>query len=149
MIVLLDAGPLGLARNPRPSNEARACSIWLEDLLSDGRLVVIPEIADFEVRRELLRIGRMRSIRKLDQLKRSLIYAPITTPIMLRAAEFWAEARIQGQPTAPDLSLDADVILAAQSVTLEEDTDLPAIVATTNPTHIARFVDARHWLEIT
>jgi predicted nucleic acid-binding protein len=112
-------------------------------------LVVVPEIADFEVRRELLRIGRKRSVQRLDQLKLNLVYAPITTTIMLLAAEYWAEARLKGQPTAPDLGLDADVIVAAQTTALEEDFGLPAVVATTNTAHLSRFVDARHWSAIT
>ena len=148
MIVLLDAGPLGLASNPRPSPENRRCNAWLEGLLADGYLVAIPEIADYEVRREILRIGRMRGVFRLDRLKATLTYVPISTDVMLQAAQFWAEARRQGQPTAPDRELDADMILAAQGVILENETDLPVVVATTNPGHIGRFVDARLWFEI-
>jgi hypothetical protein len=67
---------------------------------------------------------------------------------MLQAAAFWADARRQGQPTADDRDLDADVILAAQARALEDDMDGEVIVATTNVAHLARFVDARHWSEI-
>lgn len=67
---------------------------------------------------------------------------------MRLAARFWADARKQGQPTAPDPALDADVILAAQvSVLIEEGVD-DVVVATTNPRHLSRFVDARTWQEI-
>ena len=65
---------------------------------------------------------------------------------MRRAAEFWALARQQGQPTASDESLDADAILAGQADTL----DAPeAIVATTNVGHLTRFVAADIWPNIT
>ena len=62
---------------------------------------------------------------------------------MLRAAELWAQARQQGYPTADPQALDGDVILAAQALTLH------GIVATDNVGHLARFVDARPWQEIT
>jgi hypothetical protein len=46
--------------------------------------VVIPEIADYEVRRELLRAGKDRGLGRLDALKAMLGYAPITMPVMLK-----------------------------------------------------------------
>jgi len=55
--------------------------------------VVIPEIADYEVRRELLRAERTKGLARLDGLKGVLAFVPITTPAMLLAAEFWAAAR--------------------------------------------------------
>ena len=42
-------------------------------------------------------------------------YDPITTPIMRRAAEYWAASRRAGRPTSDPAALDADVILAAQA----------------------------------
>ena len=89
-IVLLDAGPLGMITNPKSSPENEACKNWLEDLASAGIDIVIPEIADYEVRRELLRAGKDRGLGRLDALKGILAYAPITTAVMLKAAEFWA-----------------------------------------------------------
>ena len=46
--------------------------------------MVIPEIADYEVRRELLRAGKDRGLGRLDALKAMLGYAPITMPVMLK-----------------------------------------------------------------
>lgn len=66
---------------------------------------------------------------------------------MLQAAEFWAKARQQGRPTAPDLALDADVILAAQATILARQGD-PVVIATTNVGHLARFASAQHWQHI-
>ena len=57
LIVLLDAGPLGMITNPKSSPENEACKDWLAKLVSKGVEVIIPEIADYEVRRELLRAG--------------------------------------------------------------------------------------------
>ena len=145
--VLLDAGPLGLVTHPRaePNREA---ALWLRALLSAGVPVLVPEISDYEDRRELLRAGKSRGLSRLDQLAQDLGYLPITTEVMRLAAGFWAEARKQGQPTASDESLDADVILAAQAAILNEDTDDDVVIATTNPRHLSRFVDARVWQEI-
>jgi hypothetical protein len=72
-------------------------------------------------------------------------YLEIKTPVMRLAAELWARARQRGQPTASDQSLDADVILAAQALLLN---DPNVIVATTNVAHISRFVAADLWQNI-
>ncbi|MEQ9373002.1 MAG: hypothetical protein RIG63_28870 [Coleofasciculus chthonoplastes F3-SA18-01] len=105
---------------------------------------MLPEIADYEVRRELLRVGKVVSIRRLDQLKAAITYRPITTAVMLKAAELWAEARRRGKPTADSKALDGDVILAAQAILVEEEGN-EVIVATTNVRHLSQFVDAREW----
>jgi predicted nucleic acid-binding protein len=136
-IVLLDAGPLGMVSHPRASVDSVE---WLASLVASGVRVMIPEIADYEVRRELLRVGRIRGIERLDQLRVRLGFVPITSDAILRAAAFWAEARRRGRPTAGDQSLDADVILAGQAATLDMG---PVVVASSNPRHIARFVPAR------
>ncbi len=148
MIILLDAAPLGLVTNPVATPENQQCKQWLQALLDYGVRVAIPEIADYEVRRELLRAGRTRGVARLDQLQATLEYIPLTTATILQAAEFWAKARRQGQPTASDAALDGDVILAAQA-SLQVIQDETVIVATTNVRHLERFVQARHWQDIT
>ena len=147
MIVLLDAGPLGMITNPKSSPENEACKNWLASLAYNGVEVVIPEIADYEVRRELLRAGKDRGLGRLDALKSMLGYAPITTPVMLQAAEFWAAARNMGRQSANDASLDADMSLAAQAGALARDGD-ETVIATTNVRHLALFSSARIWREI-
>jgi hypothetical protein len=115
LIVLLDAGPLGMITNPKSSPDNEACKEWLSALATKGTEVIIPEIADYEVRRELLRAGKQRGLGRLDALKGMLGFAPITSPVMLKAAEFWAAARNSGRKAADDASLDADMILVAQA----------------------------------
>jgi predicted nucleic acid-binding protein len=114
-------------------------------LLAAGRRVIIPEIADYEVRRALILRNSGIALRNLDQLALRLEYLPLTTPAMRRAAELWAQARSTGQPTAPDPALDADIILAAQALSL----NTAIVVATSNPAHLTRFVPAELWSNIT
>jgi len=147
-IILLDAGPLGLVTNPRSSPLNDACNQWMRTQLSKGVRVLIPEIADYEVRRELLRAGKQQGIAKLDAAKIKPGYLPITTPVMLQAAEFWAKARQLGRPAAADQALDADVILAAQAALLITDGH-EVTVATNNVSHLALFVPAARWQDIT
>jgi predicted nucleic acid-binding protein len=127
-VVLLDAGPLGMVAHPRPAEEIHA---WLARLLGGRVEVLVAEIADYEVRRELLRARLMKSIHRLDQLKATLGFLPITRDAMLKAAEFWAEARRRGRPTAHEKTLDADAILAGQAATLSDKEEV--VVATANP----------------
>ena len=57
-IVLLDAGPLGMISNPNATGVNRECYEWMETLIVNGFQVRAPEIADYEVRRELLRANK-------------------------------------------------------------------------------------------
>ena len=146
-VVLLDTGLLGLITHPQASEEARQCAQWLVSLSLKGFDVKVPEIADYEIRRELLRMNKAKSIKRLNDLKNVLGYIPLTTQTMLVAAEFWAQARKQGKPTADDKALDGDVILAAQaSVIASAGSD--TLVATTNVGHLSRFVNAKMWKDI-
>ena len=74
----------------------------------------------------------------------------MTTGAMLRAAEFWAEVRRFGIPTASPDALDADCIIAAQASVVGRLGDTVTI-ATTNVVHLSRFadVDAKDWSTIT
>jgi hypothetical protein len=133
--------------NPKSSPENEACKNWLASLAYNGVEIVIPEIADYEVRRELLRAGKDRGLDRLDALKGMLGYAPITTAVMLQSAEFWAAARKMGRQSAADASLDADMILAAQAAALVCAGD-ETVIATTNVRHLALFASARIWRDI-
>ncbi|MEG4808312.1 nuclease [Microcoleus sp. F8-D1] len=108
--------------------------------------MIIPEIADYEVRRELLRANKVRGIARLDELANLVEYLPITTAAMRQAAIFWAQARQQGQPTASDKTIiDSDMILAAQATTLDV---VDVVIATTNVGHLSRFAPADLWQNI-
>jgi predicted nucleic acid-binding protein len=83
-----------------------------------------------------------KSVIRLDQLRQALIYRPINSANMLKAAELWADARKRGKPTADLKELDGDVILAAQALQVD------AIVATENIGHLSLFVEAKHWKDL-
>ena len=142
MIVLLDASPLGRITNPIASNINKECYQWMESLILKGVQVFVPEIADYEIRRELLRANKKQGLARLDTLKNNIGYLPITTTIMVKAAELWAQARNMGKPTADPKALDCDVILAAQAL------EISAIIATENIGHLSQFVEAKHWKDI-
>ena len=118
---------------------------WFQQLVASGATVIVPEIADYEVRRELLRARKTRSIQRLDALITKTEYLEITTEAMRQAAKYWADARQQGRPTADDKALDVDMILAAQAATLNRTN---VIIATTNVKHLSPFTQAMLWSDI-
>ena len=93
---MLDAGPIGLVTNPKLSPQSTACTRWLQDLVSSNVRVIIPEIADYEVRRELLRAKKKKGLDRLDGLSQLIEYLPLTTAAMRQAAQLWAQARQKG-----------------------------------------------------
>src|SRR5687767_1705917 len=113
--ILLDAGPLGEVIHARIMPELAG---WVATMRAAGHRLVIPEISDYEVRRELILAELAPSLRRLDALAVRFGYAPITTPIVQRAAALWAQARRAGRPTADRAALDADMILCATALDL-------------------------------
>jgi predicted nucleic acid-binding protein len=148
-LIVLDAGPVGLGGKAPGLPEAIRFHAWVRSLLADGDRVAVPEIARYEVRRELFRIGATGGLRRLDQLHPMLAFLPITSDVMDVASELWAHVRKTGLPTASDESLDADAILAATASVAAEAGD-EVIIATTNVEHLARFpgIDAQEWWTI-
>ncbi|AFZ59016.1 nuclease [Anabaena cylindrica FACHB-243] len=144
-VILLDAGPIGLVTNPKLSDESLACAKWLQMLIFSSVRVIVPEIADYEVRRELLRANKLKGIARLDELTQLVEYLPITTNSMRQAALLWAQARQKGQPTAGDKTIDGDIILVAQAINLNVS---DVVIATTNVGHLSRFVNADLWQNI-
>jgi len=145
--ILLDSHPLGLASAPARNAEAIAFDKRTTNCLNAGHKIYIPEVIDYELRRELLRAGKTNSVRKLDGLKTILRFLPITSPAMLLAADLWSQSRQSGLPTGDPKKLDIDVILAAQALTLGIPVN-DLIVATSNVSHITRFVPAALWSNI-
>ncbi|MBE9058429.1 type II toxin-antitoxin system VapC family toxin [Sphaerospermopsis sp. LEGE 08334] len=124
-VIVLDSTPVGLITNPKANPLAVQCQEWFYSLFERSYEVILPEIIDYE-------------IRKLNQLKAEIIYLPMTTEVMLKAAELWAEARNKGKSTADNKALDGDVILAAQSI-LVANYGHEVIIATSNKKHLSIF----------
>jgi predicted nucleic acid-binding protein len=136
---MLDSGPLGKLAHHSPKAEILD---WHESLKRADIELILPEVADYEVRRSLLLHNLQESIEALDLLRSTISFRPITSSTMLRAAALWADARRRGKPTADLKELDCDVILAAQVL------EAGAIVATENVGHLERYVTARDWRKI-
>ena len=149
MLLVLDSGPLGYLSNPEMSRLSQQADNWAEHHWRAGDLLVIPEIADYEVRRELLRADKAPSVARLDNLCAGYHYLPLTTTVMRDAAGLWADARNASRPTAHHHALDCDVILAAQARRAQDEfAPEPVVVATTNVEHLSRYTDARLWSDI-
>jgi predicted nucleic acid-binding protein len=154
LVAVLDTGTLGLITHPRGGQEVRDCRAWFDHFLARGGLAVVPAIADYELRRELLRVGSS-SISRLDDLIRAIGYLPLDQDDLHHAAELWADARRSGMPTAANLSLDGDCILAAQSKTVyrvlspEQIVEgFEVVIATSNVRHLSRYARAERWRSI-
>jgi hypothetical protein len=81
---VLDAGVLGQASHHRRN---QAFAQWFTAILATDTTVFVSEIADYGIRRELIRADRPVGLARLNALKTTLPYIPLTTVIMLRAAE--------------------------------------------------------------
>ena len=80
-VIALDAGPLGLIMQRKGIPTADACKAWLAKQIAAGTRILVPEIADFEVRRELVRLGHANAVARLDAFNDSAAdrYLPLTT----------------------------------------------------------------------
>lgn len=148
-VIALDSGPLSMLAQRAGVADADELRHRLAACEGRGDRLVIPEIADYEVRRELLRAGKAASVARLDALAATatVLYLPVRTSAIRLAAQLWADARRKGLPTASPEALDGDVILAAQLL----DAGFPAsdlVVATTNVGHLSRFVAAMPWKDL-
>ncbi len=138
-----------MASNPRGKPAAVRCRAWIKELTAAGVRIVVPEIAYYEVSRELFRVGTSAGITRLDVLVASAEYEAITTEAIHLAAQYWAMVRRAGLPTADRHALDGDCILAAQTAFIGAPGDTVTI-ATENLRHLTRFpgYDAALWDEI-
>ena len=149
LTVFLDAGPLGLITNSKRTEDTLAVTRWIIAMRTAGRRFVVPAIAGFEVRCELIRAGKPRGIAQLDAFNAATPgrFLSVTDRTLLLAAEFWAQARNAGATTADPTKLNADVLIAAQAI----DTGIPMsdfVIATSNLGHLSLFAPANLWNQI-
>jgi predicted nucleic acid-binding protein len=143
MRLMLDTGVLGKVVHPRKHLDVYD---WLHRLASEHPpryVFMVPEIADYELRRKLLHLGSSTGLKRLDALVQRLRYVPLTTATMHRAAALWAEVRRKGLATAGEEALDGDAILGAQAW------EAGAHVVTDNVKHLARYTTAIAWTDVT
>lgn len=152
LAVVLDTTPLGLLSQKKGVPEADACRAWAANLDQFGCLFFVPEIADYELRREFIRQGNAGAVRRLDLFNDAVTgqYLPLTTPAVRLAADLWARVRNQGKTTAPPEALDADAPIAAQAGLLNPAAfNLSAVVvATANVGHLSALTHAVLWSDI-
>jgi predicted nucleic acid-binding protein len=95
-LVVLDTGTLGLLTHPRARPDAVACRHWAQALLAAGIRVIVPGIADYELRRELIRAGKAAGLRRLDAVRAGFEFDPMTQAALDEAASLWAAVRKHG-----------------------------------------------------
>jgi predicted nucleic acid-binding protein len=131
--------------HPKGSDVNRRCHAWFSQRLSEGETFLLPEICDYELRRKLLHLDSVKALTRLDGLRRVLSFLPLTSEVMLKAAELWASMRRQGTPTSAERALDVDAILAAQAISRARVTDEEVVIVTTNVGHLSRMTPASSW----
>jgi hypothetical protein len=150
--VIVDETPLSLITMKSGHRQGDACKAWYAALDAAGHRFYVPEIADYELRRELIRSGKSASIVRLDAFNSAELdrYLPLTTVHVRLAAQLWATARNAGSAGASDAALDGDVLIAAQALTLAPATcGLQAvIVASENVRHLSHMVSTALWSDI-
>jgi len=148
-VVVLDSTPLGLIVQRRDRADAERCRQWAKRLVAAGTKLIVPEIVNYELRRELLRLNKISALADLATFNRATPdrYLPLTTRAMELAAELWAKIRRHGRPTADPHALDIDVILAAQVLDAGIDPS-QFVVATSNVSHVSLLVPAEAWEKI-
>ena len=151
--IVLDTTPLGLLTQKKGIAEAEGCRAWADGLNQSGCLFFVPEIADYELRREFVRQGNSGAIRRLDRFNANVTgqYLSPTTPEVRMAAQMWAQVRNQGKTTASPEALDGDALIAAQANILNAAAFglSSVVVATANVGHLSALTHATLWSDIT
>ena len=158
MIVILDSNILTLLVTPideklsedeKLTKEIHQCTKWFERLLSKGARIIVSDICDYELRRELIRI-KSKSVQELDNLRDLIEFKSVTFAVLEKAAELWAEARYLSQSNKIKENIDVDCILAAQWCLLKEQyPGRKVIIATKNIKDFQRGTDCDVWQNIT
>jgi predicted nucleic acid-binding protein len=153
MIIFIDSGILGQLCRPNLGTETLALKNWFDRILI-RTTVVSSKVCDYEVRRGLLLAKKQGSTADglpiLDDLHQLIDFISVDERIWDLAADIWSMARLNGQPTAGDLNLDADMIICATWQDLA--TRYPGqevVIVTTNIRHLGRFANAVLWQDIT
>ena len=97
-------------------------------------------VADYELRRELVRSRSLQSLARLDALAQEIPRVPLTDAMWRRAADVWADQVARGALPGPGIS--GDTLIAAQAL------ETRAIVVTKNLKHFEGIVFAMDWTDL-
>lgn len=152
-VIAFDSGVLSTATQRIGVADADACRQWISRCLQAGDRIIIPAIARYELRRELIRSQQTASLQRLEIFLVAAPdrYIPMTEDAIDLAAQLWATARQNRVTTAPPLALDADVIFVAQVRLWAAGAGIAetaVYAATTNVRHIGYFLNAAHWTNL-
>ena len=151
MLVIPDTCILGVLVNPKETDEVRELRLWMRSHLLRGVRFTVAALVDYELRRNLILENLADSLNRLNELRTTTGFLPLTDEAMKRAASLWAESRRRGKPTGHKYKLDGDAILAAQAI-IESGQKERVLIATINLGHLKQFatstVDARRWQDI-
>ena len=85
-LIVLDTGTLGLLTQPCARPNAVASRQWARLFWRPVSGVIVPGIADYELRRELIRAGKAAGLRRLDAIRASFEFDPVTQTALDEAA---------------------------------------------------------------
>ncbi|BAZ09904.1 hypothetical protein NIES4071_17180 [Calothrix sp. NIES-4071] len=152
MIVFIDSGVLGVLATPIKSDEASICEQWVYGLLAKGVDVCSSQLCDYEVRRSMVLEARKNphsdNISSSDELQDMINFLPVTSEVLIQAAELWASARSQGTPTGDNKSLDDMIICDYWQMLREESRGRYIVIATNNVEYLGRFAESQLWINI-
>jgi len=141
-VAVIDSGLLGEIIKRHPSADVTR---WIEFMVENEIVLRIPEIIDYEIRRELIlqdlkgNSEARKSLSKLNRYRQTNRLIPLEPSITFTdACELWANLRFNSQPTADIKNIDVDVILVTQALSIKKDFD-EIIIVTGNLSDLRRF----------
>ena len=111
--LMLDTNVLARICHPTKFRDVQR---WFQQMLEQGNAapeLLVSVLADYELRRKLLDVHAIESLKHLDTLAKYLRYVPVTAETGRRAAEL--RQSLSGESVQKELS-DADLLMAAQAV---------------------------------
>jgi toxin FitB len=107
-LIILDSAPLAFFCNPKNRNDYKKFSNFVKSL---NFSIGVPEIIDYELRRNLELENFQKSISLLSRFQQRRQFIWLESEDLIRAAELWAWCRKKGSPTTENKGIDIDVIL--------------------------------------
>lgn len=137
--LMLDTNVLARICHPSLHQDVKE---WLRRLLERGAAapeILVSVLADYELRRVLMKQQGVESLAHLDALEQSLRFVPLTVEASRRAAGMRRESGVAGSPSLSD----GDLLMAAQA-------EIEGAILVTNDKAIHQIpgLTVRDWSEI-